>query len=660
MERLDFEARAQRAFTQARSSPREYRRRIGRLVLLGTCVPVLYVALLAAVSIALVGASVAVDFNLLVLMLGIATGATAWRVARGLLKRPPAIEGVRVSPHDAPKLHEVVRRVAERVGGSVPDDVYLVAEFTAWARETPRTGWFGTGSTTALGIGLPLLHAMDEQELTGILAHEFGHLTGRDGLLLARVNRLRNAWQALLERQRETGSRLSGIVAKFGNWYLPRLEAELLALERMQEIEADALARATVGSEVVGASFLRLYGIAFAIEMPSGWPRLEFAPLSFEQPPEALYRELLELPSRPIPAWDVMRGLTLAWHEAEDPYAVHPRPVERLRACGVELAMPGQAGSISLRDATVAVATPHVATSAASMLLGAALPQLTDAICRWWCDRAAPCWSEARASCREAHERHTMLAEKIDATVSERMEQAEIAGRMWGPDHADQALCAALALDPNEPAANFAWGCQLLRRNDPGGVAFLEHAARLEPALATDTARRLAAFHAWNGQLERARHWQEQQLASLARDGLAEDELATRHDDRYVAVTDPQLTKALALACVEIKQVRSARLAVKVKQHGATASYVLAIKPPGGLRSTESLATAHQRLMDRIADPVEKLTRPGDLLSIVWDARDAAWQGPGDRRLAKVIGAIDDAGIYDRRCGVVSGAARAV
>ncbi|WP_428952652.1 M48 family metalloprotease [Streptomyces sp. cg35] len=99
---------------------------------------------------------------------------------------PPA-DGLRVDERQEPRLWAVVRDLAERAGTRAPDEIYLVPEVNAAVHEESRLLGLRSGRRV-LRIGAPLLSGLDEAQLIGVLAHEFGHYSNADTRLGA-INR---------------------------------------------------------------------------------------------------------------------------------------------------------------------------------------------------------------------------------------------------------------------------------------------------------------------------------------------------------------------------------------------------------------------------------------------------------------------------------------
>ena len=94
----------------------------------------------------------------------VAAGTVLWAI----LPRPDRFEppGPRLDEARYPELFRMIREVAAATGQQEPTDVYLVNEVNAWV--TQRGGVMGFGSHRVMGIGLPLMQGISEQELKAI------------------------------------------------------------------------------------------------------------------------------------------------------------------------------------------------------------------------------------------------------------------------------------------------------------------------------------------------------------------------------------------------------------------------------------------------------------------------------------------------------------
>src|SRR5262249_56977700 len=84
--------------------------------------------------------------------------------------------GLRLDEAVHPALFAELQTIAGALGEPLPSEVYLVGDPNAWVAD--RGGRLGFGTRRIMGIGLPLLGALNVSEFRAVLAHEFGHYYG--------------------------------------------------------------------------------------------------------------------------------------------------------------------------------------------------------------------------------------------------------------------------------------------------------------------------------------------------------------------------------------------------------------------------------------------------------------------------------------------------
>ncbi|MFL5797786.1 MAG: M48 family metallopeptidase [Actinomycetota bacterium] len=168
-----------------------------------------------------------------------------------------------VGPHDAPALHDLVRRTSEHMGVRRLRGIAVSAE---WNASVAQVGW---RRRRYLTIGLPLLTVLGPQERVAVLAHELGHLVNgdprRSGFLGTAMQTL-VGWYLLL---RPYGGARSGIVEVVLDAFLrlPRtvvvwtwavLVHLVFRATQRAEYLADALARRVAGTEASAGAMRRM------------------------------------------------------------------------------------------------------------------------------------------------------------------------------------------------------------------------------------------------------------------------------------------------------------------------------------------------------------------------------------------------------------------
>src|SRR5262249_55786251 len=92
-----------------------------------------------------------------------------------------------------PFLYEYVEAVCATVNAPAPASIRLMCEPNAFAAFSGGLWGFVTGRLT-LSIGLPLVTGMSVRQLTGVLAHEFGHFSQGGGMRLTYIVRYTYGW----------------------------------------------------------------------------------------------------------------------------------------------------------------------------------------------------------------------------------------------------------------------------------------------------------------------------------------------------------------------------------------------------------------------------------------------------------------------------------
>jgi len=202
----------------------------------------------------------------------------------------PGPQPVRLDPQREPAVFHLVERITEELGSPPPTEIQVDADVNASA--SLKKGMFSNELT--LTIGMPLFYGMSVEQLTGVLAHEFGHFAQRAGMrvgyFIAYVNYwfyrqayLRDSWDDLIDELGETENVfavLTAALAQLGAW-ITRTLLLLLAnlgtalsrgLSRQMEFDADRYEVELCGSEtyartskmlrVLDAGHSRAFGLA--------------------------------------------------------------------------------------------------------------------------------------------------------------------------------------------------------------------------------------------------------------------------------------------------------------------------------------------------------------------------------------------------------------
>ncbi|HVZ39783.1 MAG TPA: M48 family metallopeptidase [Candidatus Kapabacteria bacterium] len=169
--------------------------------------------------------------------------------------QPP---GPELLPDKHPRLFALIRDVASAAGQEMPENVYLVASVNAAV--TNRGGMMGIGSRRVMILGLGLLSALDEEQVRGVIAHEFGHFHAGDTKLGPWIYKTKST---IIRTVHALGRRswLQRPFVWYGNAYLRITHA----ISRRQEFAADALAAGLIGraTMIEGLKRTEIAAVAF-------------------------------------------------------------------------------------------------------------------------------------------------------------------------------------------------------------------------------------------------------------------------------------------------------------------------------------------------------------------------------------------------------------
>lgn len=193
--------------------------------------------------------------------------------------RPPEPQRVSVTREEQPELFFLVEKLCAAIGAPMPRRIDLNCDVNASA--SFRRGLLSLFSDDlVLTIGLPLVSGLNLRQLTGVLAHEFGHFAQGSGMRVSYIIRSVNAWFArvvygrdrwdmrLVEASQANDIRIGVFfyLARFFVW-LTRLVLKGLMyvghtlscfLLRQMEFDADRYEARVAGSEIFGQTARRL------------------------------------------------------------------------------------------------------------------------------------------------------------------------------------------------------------------------------------------------------------------------------------------------------------------------------------------------------------------------------------------------------------------
>lgn len=455
----------------------------------------------------LAGAILRSGFRGWYLWIGISALGLLWSSLRALWCRFEPPEGWRLAAGDARELFDAIERIRRKVKGPALDGVYLRSDLNACIAQRPRWGLFG-GARNELGIGLPLLMAVDRQRLLAVLAHEYGHLRGEHGRFAAWIYRTRASWTRLHEELAGDGV-AARITRGFLDWYFPRFVARTFALARQDEYEADRIAGKLLGPEVAGAALVE-------IAVKTEWLAARFWRRHWAQ----AAREPL-----PVGPFRAMRA-ELALAPPADFAAAALRDALR-QPSGLDDTHPGLRDRLEALDAGAAL--PAWSRRAALDWLGAQADAWIARADRQWCSENASAWKRHHAFLQRLRARVDELAARGPKDAAAWTELADLRRRLDPDadvrDHYERALVSS----PGHPAALRGLAELTPEQPAPAWMAVFERLHQESPAHRWWASRRvvarLEADSAHDAQL--LKQWRERARAAEAAEERAWEELNT-------------------------------------------------------------------------------------------------------------------------------------
>ena len=197
----------------------------------------------------------------------IAGGIAMWGLAAALAvgvapRAAPKRETVPpLAPSEHPRLQAFVREAARRAGSPPPDRLHVFHEANAFAA-IHRPKLFAKRESI-VGIGLPLLAVLSENEAMSVLAHEMGHHVAGDVKLGPWVHKTRRALARTADRLEGSSFWLHLPFVAYAELFLKAS----MRVSRAQELEADALAAKVAGPAVTASALRKTDVIGSAWEM---------------------------------------------------------------------------------------------------------------------------------------------------------------------------------------------------------------------------------------------------------------------------------------------------------------------------------------------------------------------------------------------------------
>ena len=593
----------------SRSNPEAYRLRVALLAGLGYAY-LFFVILALLLLIYLILAYV--RFNAV-------TGKLVWiplvligLVLRSLWVTIPAPDGTELTPAEAPRLFEDVQEIQKTIHGPKVHHLLLSDDFNASIVQVPRFGMFGW-LTNYMVIGLPLLKGFSVEEVRAVLAHEFGHLSGKHGRFSGWIYRVRQSWAQILTRVHQERHYASFIFEPFLKWYAPFFNAYSFVLARAQEYEADGYAVDVAGKETTARMLVRL-STKSRIITDQFWPDFYRQAMQDAKPPSDPFARMLaavevEGEEGKLRKWALQELTVKTGHDD-----THPALGARLLGLGYQA---DELDSLVARQALIPANSEG--PNAAGYYLGALPEGFVHGCDRLWREQIWPTWRDYHSSIQTASQRLQELdkaSRARDLTMDERWEQAVLIRDTREPSEALPVVRDFLQAQPDHAEANLVVGAMLLQQGDAAGIDYLERAMSLSESLSGEALGVAYEFYLELGQLEEAETYRAR--------GERFVEKMRKFEEQATNVSSKDRFEFHGLGAMAVDELRQKLKSVhglgrtylvrKVVEDAPVPLYVLGVFATYTWRSGEN-AKHIDALIDEVASVASSLTLPN--LSIV-------------------------------------------
>lgn len=168
-----------------------------------------------------------------------AIGAVLFSVLASLLQQNRYEEQFELTREDAPLLWAEVDKITAQSSAPPVSKIVLDSDLNAYAGTRSKYLLFGKREHV-LTLGWSLLQFLSADEVRSVIAHEFGHFSGRHGNFGARS---RGLFATLYALYHSLAGGLTGFIFKpILSWYFTRFEAMTFVLGRDNEYDSDAFA----------------------------------------------------------------------------------------------------------------------------------------------------------------------------------------------------------------------------------------------------------------------------------------------------------------------------------------------------------------------------------------------------------------------------------
>lgn len=498
--RSDFYRLVRQYEAEAKKNPSAYRMKVIGIALGGYAFILGFMLLVVGLLALLIHRNVTSGFSYWMIGGYAVLGLLAWAVIRGILMPFPFPFAFELNLAGFPMLKRTIKDVKKKLKVWRMPRVLIIDEFNAFAMSRPWLGLVGP-SRHYIALGLPLLHALNVEELSAVIAHEMAHLSRAHGRWSGWIHRLRVTWFELLHR---LGRSWIGrfLLLPFARWWWGYFEAATVVMERQQEIEANEIASKAVGRDLVAQALARTEVVSRCL-VSEYWEEMWQRSAREAHVPASMVTMLGRRVTKQLDSEQVSETLIRVMGDHTPIGSTHPCLRDTLNALDY---LTGSEDSDRAR--VLARLSGRTREIAAHELMPKGLDKASQVFDHLWRQFLTPVWEVRNRQGVQFRELMLELDElwksKGSLPAGKLWRRAWLTREFYGEEKAMPLVRQVLDIDAKHPLANLVLGRTLLERNDSEGADYVFNAMESDPALQGEGQRLLADYYRREGLTEAA------------------------------------------------------------------------------------------------------------------------------------------------------------
>lgn len=426
--------------------------------------------------------------------------------------------GVEVTARDTPELFKIINDLRQKLASPNFHHVLITEDFNAAVVQRPRLGLLGWYENYLI-IGLPLMQSLSVEQLTSVLAHEFGHLSKNHARTANWIYRQRIRWAQLYMLIEMNASRIDIIFRPFLKKFVPYFAAYSFPIARANEYEADKISVNLTSAETV-AETLSTVNVIGCYLNEEFWPTIFKHAEEMPQPNVAPYLGYVQKLTDFTQHDKTQHWLDQSLKLKTDFEDTHPSLQDRLNAIG-------QSARVVLSESI----------QKSEQLLGSRLTEITALFDQKWQSAVLEDWQQHHQNIQQQKQRLIELNEKVTQGISldeqEKFEHVQLTELVaHDPELAFQMMEVLYQENTENAQANFIYGQYLIERKNELGCEVLEKAGQLNEFYQAKVYSILQQFYSDRDDSTLSAHYQDllEKRVTLEQNAMQEREEVTAYD----------------------------------------------------------------------------------------------------------------------------------